>query len=123
MTLPIDHAFNINLASEKSVEEGASEEAKAAGKAKVEEAEYEIPVAQISQRINYMPWKNIFYSCYFALTGVHGIHIFGGMIPIFILMVQAMRGRLLPASTEYVGLYWHFVDLVWIFLFPLLYLV
>jgi len=96
MTLPIDHAFNINLASERSVEEGANEDAKQAGKAKAEEAEYEIPVAQIAQRVNYMPWKNIFYSCYFALTGVHGIHIFGGMIPIFILMVQAMRGQTPP---------------------------
>jgi cytochrome c oxidase subunit III len=119
MKLPIDRAFNINLASERSVEEGASEDAKG----KVEEAEYTIPINQISQRVNYMPWKNIFYSCYFALTGVHGLHIFGGMIPIGILTIQAMRGRLLPASTEYIGLYWHFVDLVWIFLFPLLYLV
>ena len=35
----------------------------------------------------------------------------------------AIRGKLFPAQTEYVGLYWHFVDLVWIFLFPLLYLI
>ena len=39
------------------------------------------------------------------------------------LMANAIRGRLYPAHTEYVGLYWHFVDLVWIFLFPLLYLI
>ena len=40
-----------------------------------------------------------------------------------ILLVHAIRGKILPAHTEYVGLYWHFVDLVWIFLFPLLYLI
>ena len=77
----------------------------------------------IAQQINYMPWKNIFYACYFTLTGVHGVHVLGGMIPIFLLMAQAIRGKLFPAQTEYVGLYWHFVDLVWIFLFPLLYLI
>ena len=70
-----------------------------------------------------MPWKNIFYACYFTLTGVHGVHVLAGMIPIFLLMAQAIRGKLYPAHMEYVGLYWHFVDLVWIFLFPLLYLI
>ena len=61
-------------------------------------------------------------SLYFTLTGIHGVHVVGGMVPIFILMVHAIRGKLYPAHTEYIGLYWHFVDLVWIFLFPLLYL-
>ena len=71
----------------------------------------------------YGPQKNNFFSCYFALTGVHGLHVVGGMIPMFILLVFAVRGKILAAHTEYVGLYWHFVDLVWIFLFPLLYLI
>jgi cytochrome c oxidase subunit 3 len=77
----------------------------------------------IAQDINYGPWKNIFYACYFTLTGVHGLHVVGGMIPLAILAIQAMRTKLFPEATEYVGLYWHFVDLVWIFLFPLLYLI
>ena len=85
--------------------------------------EWTIPINTISQDITYGPWKNIFYACYFALTGVHGVHVIGGIIPIFFLLVQAIRGKLFPAQTEYVGLYWHFVDLVWIFLFPLLYLI
>jgi cytochrome c oxidase subunit 3 len=54
---------------------------------------------------------------------VHGIHVFGGIVALTILLAQALRGRILPAHTEYVGLYWHCVDLVWIFLFPLLYLI
>ena len=77
----------------------------------------------IAQDINYGPWKNIFYADYFTLTGIHGLHVIGGIIPIFFLLVQATRGKLFPAQTEYIGLYWHFVDLVWIFLFPLLYLI
>jgi cytochrome c oxidase subunit 3 len=77
----------------------------------------------IVQDINYLPYKNVFFASYFTLTGVHGVHVVGGMVPIFILMVQAVRGKLFGNATEYVGLYWHFVDLVWIFLFPLLYLI
>jgi cytochrome c oxidase subunit 3 len=77
----------------------------------------------ITQAINYGPWKNLFFASYFAATGVHGLHIIGGMIPLSILAIQAMRNRLMPEATEYIGLYWHFVDLVWIFLFPLMYLI
>ena len=86
-------------------------------------AEYTIPAANISQDITYGPWKNIFYACYFATTGVHGLHVVGGIVALALLLGHALRRNVLPAHTEYVGLYWHFVDLVWIFLFPLLYLI
>ena len=92
-------------------------------KAGGEHGEFTIPRANIVAATNYFPWKNIFFSSYFTLTGVHGLHVVGGMFPILFLTIFALRGRLLPAHTEYVGLYWHFVDLVWIFLFPLLYLI
>ena len=85
--------------------------------------EYRIRAADISTQINYGPWKNIFFACYFTLTGIHGIHVIGGIIPLSILLVQGLRGKIFAFHTEYVGLYWHFVDLVWIFLFPLLYLI
>jgi heme/copper-type cytochrome/quinol oxidase subunit 3 len=49
--------------------------------------------------------------------------VLAGMIPLTILLIQAIRGKIFSAHTEYVGLYWHFVDMVWIFLFPLLYLI
>ena len=117
--MAVDEGFNINLVSERDIELAAEH---AAGNA-VAAAEYEIPAKSVIQQINYGPWKNIFYACYFTLTGVHGLHVIGGMIPIFFLTVFALRGKLLPNHTEYVGLYWHFVDLVWIFLFPLLYLI
>ena len=114
--------FNIHLIAEGDVHALAAKEA---GIEKIEELKaqtYELP-EKISQEITYGPWKNVFYACYFTATGVHGVHVLGGMIPIAILMIHALRGRLLPAHTEYIGLYWHFVDLVWIFLFPLLYLI
>lgn len=67
---------------------------------------------------------NVFWSFYFTMTGLHGLHVIGGVVANAILWIMAVRGRLLPIAKriEYAGLYWHFVDVVWIFLFPLLYL-
>jgi cytochrome c oxidase subunit III len=68
----------------------------------------------------------IFYSLYFAMTGLHALHMVVG-IPILAFMAwRAHRGVFSPeyfTPVELTGLYWHFVDIVWIFLFPLLYLV
>jgi hypothetical protein len=114
--------FNINLISEGDVHALAAKEAGVANVEEFKPQEYELP-EKLSQEITYGPWKNVFFASYFTATGVHGVHVLGGMIPIAILMVHALRGKLLPHHTEYVGLYWHFVDLVWIFLFPLLYLI
>ena len=114
--------FNINLIAEGDVHALAAKEKGIENLEELKPQEIEVP-EKVAQEITYGPWKNIFFACYFTLTGVHGVHVLGGMIPIAILMVHALRGRLLPAHTEYIGLYWHFVDLVWIFLFPLLYLI
>jgi cytochrome c oxidase subunit 3 len=68
----------------------------------------------------------LFFGIYFAMTGLHGIHVIGGMIVIGWLIVKARQGIFGPdrfAAVDFVGLYWHLVDLVWIFLFPLLYLI
>jgi cytochrome c oxidase subunit III len=68
----------------------------------------------------------IFYSLYFAMTGLHALHMIIGIPIIAVIAWMAQRGRFSPAyhtPVEMVGLYWHFVDIVWIFLFPLLYLV
>ena len=71
------------------------------------------------------PSTDIFWSCYFVLTGFHALHVLGGII--FNLYILAMTRRAASWQTcghrlELAGLYWHFVDIVWIFLFPLLYL-
>jgi cytochrome c oxidase subunit 3 len=67
----------------------------------------------------------LFLSFYFALTGLHALHMIIGIVILAVLIVMSRRGRFGPAyftPVEMSGLYWHFVDLVWIFLFPLLYL-
>lgn len=68
----------------------------------------------------------LFYSLYFSMTGLHGVHVVIGIICISTLMYLVATDH--PIITDYiptelVGLYWHFVDLVWIFLFPLFYLI
>ncbi len=68
-----------------------------------------------------IPSGNTWVNTYFLLTGFHAIHVFGGLLAFLVLMtmnLEASRAGLL----ENVGLYWHFVDIVWIFLFPLIYL-
>ena len=116
--------FNIHWASAASVKAG---EAAAHGEAEGEDHSHGTDVtiknADISQNITYGPWKNIFYACYFTTTGVHGLHVVGGIVALAFLLGHALRGNVFAPHTEYVGLYWHFVDLVWIFLFPLLYLI
>ena len=67
----------------------------------------------------------IFFSFYFAMTGMHAVHMIIGIGLLTVLIFKARRGRFSAAyytPVELTGLYWHFVDIVWIFLFPLLYL-
>ena len=73
------------------------------------------------------PGHSTFLAIYFTLTGLHGLHIVGGMIVMaYFLGPGAKMWKTNPEQfanrIEYTGLYWHFVDLVWIFLFPVLYL-
>jgi cytochrome c oxidase subunit 3 len=68
----------------------------------------------------------IFFSFYFAMTGMHALHMIIGLGLLSAMIVKAARGRFSASyytPVEVIGLYWHFVDIVWIFLFPLLYLV
>lgn len=67
----------------------------------------------------------IFFSFYIGMTGMHALHMIIGIGLMAVLALRAWQGRFSPtyyAPVEIVGLYWHFVDIVWIFLFPLLYL-
>jgi cytochrome c oxidase subunit 3 len=68
----------------------------------------------------------LFFSLYFAMTGLHALHMIVGLGILTTLLLMARRGRFTPeynTPVEVSGLYWHFVDIVWIFLFPLLYLI
>lgn len=72
------------------------------------------------------PKAHLFFSFYFVLTGLHGLHVLIGMGLIFWVYLRTRKNEFSGAyytPVELVGFYWHFVDLVWIYLFPLLYLV
>jgi len=72
----------------------------------------------------FLPGAGLFWSFYYTMTGLHGFHVLIGIVVNFILCVSLTERRWgrLSHRIEYAGLYWHFVDVVWIFLFPLLYL-
>jgi len=70
--------------------------------------------------------SSIFGSCFFTLTGFHGAHVLAGVIWLVVVLIRSFLGYFSPeeyAGVEIVGLYWHFVDLVWIILFTILYLI
>ena len=70
--------------------------------------------------------EQIYFSLYFAMTGLHALHMIIGVGIFLFLLVEAMKGRYTPqynTPVEIGGLYWHFVDIIWIYLFLLLYLI
>ncbi|MCC6220830.1 MAG: cytochrome c oxidase subunit 3 family protein [Deltaproteobacteria bacterium] len=72
------------------------------------------------------PSTNIFYGLYFTMTGLHGVHVIAGMAVIWWLRSLAANNRFSTTyytPVEVSGLYWHLVDIIWIYLFPLLYLI
>jgi cytochrome c oxidase subunit 3 len=89
--------------------------------------EITIPRAQIKRMENYGPWHNTYTAIYFTLTGLHALHVIGGAIVIGFLWGPGSKlwrhdPERFTNRIEVSGLFWHFVDLVWIFLFPVLYL-
>jgi len=86
-----------------------------------------IMVSDIERAQNYGPWHNTYLAIYFTLTGLHALHVLGGaLVILYILVPGAKMWKTDPERytnrIEISGLFWHFVDLVWIFLFPVLYL-
>ncbi len=74
----------------------------------------------------YGPLGNLWASFYYMMTFFHALHVLGGLVMIAVLFLRAFAGKLTTdryEGAELFGLYWHFVDVVWIFLFPLLYLI
>lgn len=89
--------------------------------------EIRVATAEIQKMQNYGPWHNTYLAIYFTLTGLHALHVIGGAIVIgYIWGPGAKMWKTNPEQytnrVEVSGLFWHFVDLVWIFLFPVLYL-
>jgi len=67
-----------------------------------------------------LPSRSLFWSYYYLMTGLHMLHVLGGIVAIFFVRRGVLRGQNLE-RVEVAGIYWHFVDVVWIYLFPLLY--
>jgi heme/copper-type cytochrome/quinol oxidase subunit 3 len=65
--------------------------------------------------------SNTFWSFYYTAAGLHGLHVIGGCVIMLFVAADAKKNKELQ-RVENIGIYWHFVDLVWIFLFPLLYI-
>ena len=73
-----------------------------------------------------VPNQFVFFSFYFMMTGLHGFHILGGIAALIWISIRSARGEFSSGyftPVDLVGLYWHLVDLIWIYLFPLLYLI
>jgi len=95
-------------------------------------AKHDYPVVEIEKKdiqrwSNFLPKWSTYHAIYFTLTGLHGLHVLGGALVLsWFLLVDTWRLKNDPEHlanrVETGGLFWHFVDLVWIFLFPLLYL-
>lgn len=82
--------------------------------------------AKAGVAVETLPSMHQFFSIYYCMTGLHGLHVIAGMIAIGWVLRRAYRGdfnRYYFSAVDSVGLYWHIVDLVWIFLFPLMYLI
>jgi heme/copper-type cytochrome/quinol oxidase subunit 3 len=89
--------------------------------------ELEIPREQVGFAAKFSPAWNTYYAIYFTMTGLHGLHVIGGAIVLayYLFFGRAMyltNPEWLANRVEVGGLFWHFVDLVWIFVFPILYL-
>lgn len=80
---------------------------------------------QIPHHLEEAGRNTLFGTTFYAMTGFHGLHVFGGVVTLVIIFIKALKGYYTPHNFEGVelfGLYWHFVDLVWIILFTIVYL-
>ena len=71
------------------------------------------------------PGEALFFGLYYLMTGIHGLHVLGGIVLIAVMLKMVATGPVDSrdySPLENIGLYWHFVDIIWIYLFPLFYL-
>lgn len=88
---------------------------------------FELPREQVSFASKFTPSWNTYYAIYFTITGLHGLHVIGGALVLayylfFCRKMYETNPEWLANRVEIGGLFWHFVDLVWIFAFPIFYL-
>jgi cytochrome c oxidase subunit III len=112
---------------EKDARGHETKEAKAEQKAHHGAHEFKtIKVSDLTYLSAYVPSHNTYFAIYFTLTGLHGLHVLGGALVLSYILLFGKMWKTDPERVtnrvEVAGLFWHFVDLVWIFLFPVLYL-
>ena len=76
-----------------------------------------------SGKFEHLTFAPQFGASFFVLTGFHGSHVISGLTILIITLIRSIQGKTPPQGVEMAGLYWHFVDLVWVFIFTLFYLV
>lgn len=107
--------------------EALSRQSAASGSAVVRgDASAASPAVDVDSSVHTKRRAGVFFSIYYCMTGIHALHIIGGIAALVWLLFRAVRNdfnRQYFGPVDYVGLYWHLVDLVWIYLFPLLYLI
>ena len=110
----------------KAAEAGKEPKLKDKLKMKLDHVPAKIPYEEIRMYSNYAPKQNTYYAIYFLLTGLHGLHVIAGALVLTYFLFSRKHFERDPEHlanrVEVGGLFWHFVDLVWIFLFPILYL-
>src|SRR5690606_31088848 len=82
--------------------------------------------AELKAELQIPPKLHVFFGIYYFMTSLHAVHIIIGMGVILWITIRSARGEFSAdyfGPVDYVGLYWHLVDLIWIYLFPLLYLI
>ncbi len=88
--------------------------------------EHLVPALDFRFDARYLRGAEIFFWLYFVITGVHALHLSAGVVVVTAMAARLARSgfaRQTPLSIEMAGLYWHFVDIVWIFVYPCLYLI
>src|SRR5438552_7406568 len=93
---------------------------------RAEYVEHLVPALDFRFEARYLRGAEIFFWLYFVMTGVHALHLGAGIAVVGVMATRLARsgfGRQTPLSIEMAGLYWHFVDIVWIFVYPCLYLI
>ena len=88
--------------------------------------EHHVPGPDFRFEAEHARHAQIFFSLYFMMTGLHAVHMVAGIGVLLVMLIFSWRGKISSSyysPIEISGLYWHFVDIVWIFLFPLLYLI
>ena len=79
-------------------------------------------IEEVSEKVPLTPQVNLFGSTFYTLTGFHGGHVTLGVIWLLSLLLYSFRGKVTPLNLDLAALYWHFVDIVWIVIFTVVYL-